>query len=113
MTRGGRKLLLIGTGVLAAVSVAALAAFFVGFQRYHPPSEAMSPTIRPGDWIWTRPASGRDVGRGDIVLLITPKPVGILAKRIKVVARVVAVGGDTVAAHDGDLFVNGQHAIEP
>jgi signal peptidase I len=111
--RGSRRRLLVGTGVLAAVAIVAVVASFLGFRRYQPPTEAMSPTIKPGDWIWTRPTTGSDVGRGDIVLLITPKPVGILARQDKVVERVLAVGGDTLEAHGGTLFVNGRQVIEP
>jgi signal peptidase I len=107
-----RRQLVLGTGLLALASVVGATFFLVAFRRYRPPSEAMAPTIRPGDTIWARPASSSR-HRGDIMVFTTPRPVGILARPHEVISRVVAVGGDTVEAVGGKLIVNGKPVAEP
>jgi signal peptidase I len=99
-----RRAALIVTGVLAGVAVVTflLSAFI--FRRYQIPSASMTPTVKPGEWIWTLPiAKGATVRAGDVVL---HRPPPSLRAFKKLIARVVAVGGDTVEATGGHLVVN-------
>ena len=104
------------TGVLAAVAVAATAVTAVGllaFDRYRPFTVAMQPTLHPGERIWARP--GGPPRRGDVVLLVPPpRFAGSNFPQLKlVISRVLALGGDTVAARNGRLQVNGRRVHEP
>lgn len=87
--------------------VVALGLVLVVVDRYQIPGEAMTPTVRPDSRIWTRPADQRSVHRGDIVLMTPP------GEAAAVIARVVALGGDTVQAAGGQLLLNGRPAREP
>lgn len=105
-----RRTALIVTGVLAGVAVVALLLSVFIFRRHQIPGESMAPTVKPGEWIWTRPiGNGAKVRPGDVVVL---RPPPSLRAFNKVIARVVAVGGDTVEATDGHLVVNGRSENE-
>jgi signal peptidase I len=71
----------------------------------------MEPAIRAGSHLWARPVDGAAVRPGDIVVLRAPPAVQKIDSRL--VIRVVAVAGQTVAVRDGRLFVNGAPAAEP
>ncbi|MEO7556727.1 MAG: signal peptidase I [Acidimicrobiales bacterium] len=106
--RGGamRAVRVVLAGVAAGI-VVALGLVLVLVDRYEIPGEAMTPTVRADSRIWTRPADPRRIHRGDIVLLTPP------GDSASVIARVVAVGGDTVQAAAGRLVLNGRPASEP
>jgi signal peptidase I len=104
-------------GIALAVSAAAL--FFAGqalfdltyYAGYTMPGASMEPAIRPGSHLWARPVDGAAVRPGDIVVLRAPPALQLINSRV--VIRVVAVAGQTVAARDGRLLVNGVPAAEP
>lgn len=104
----------VGTVAMAAAIVFVAVGLFV-FDRYHPGTRAMEPTVHAGDWIWTRPSGA--LTRGEIVLLIPPPTpettVPGFPRPSLVIARIVAVGGETVDATGGKLHVNGAALREP
>ncbi|WP_394836769.1 signal peptidase I [Pendulispora rubella] len=83
--------------------------------HYHVPSGSMEPTIHTGDHILvSKMAYGLRMplthvqmvnfhapARGDVVVLDSPENGTVLLK------RVVAIGGDRVAVHDGEVSING------
>lgn len=83
---------------------------------YRVPTESMEPTILPGDRLFanqmaynfhvpftqTRLSNTTMPQRGDIVIF--PSPID----RIRLIKRVIAIGGDTLAIHDGKLILNGK-----
>jgi signal peptidase I len=83
-----------------------LALLFRAFvaQAYYIPSESMVPTLEVGDHVYVnRLAYVRThPSRGDIVVFDHPREHGT-----DLIKRVVAVGGDEVAGHDGKVWVNG------
>lgn len=96
--------------VIAAAFVIALLvqAFLVKpFTVHH---ESMTPTLVDGDRILISRLTYhfRSPKVGDVVVLKSP-----LSSKEDLVKRVVAVGGDTVAVHDGGLYVNGIRKNEP
>jgi signal peptidase I len=89
-----------GVIVLVVALVAmGLALFAVDFPR--PSSDDMAPGIRKGDLLLACRACGKPQ-HGDVVLFTSPDN-GPLSVR-----RVVAVPGDRVEVHHGDLLVNGK-----
>ncbi|HZH44732.1 MAG TPA: signal peptidase I [Lysobacter sp.] len=86
--------------------------------HYHVPSGSMEPTLRPGDRVAVdmrayglrlpftsvELVDGDAPRSGDVVVFDSP------ADGERLVKRVVAVGGDRVALHDGRLTVNGRPA---
>jgi signal peptidase I len=75
---------------------------------YHMPSQSMSPTIQPGDWLIAtrlfKPAG--NVSKGQLVVFDSRRANRRLSGRF--IQRVVATQGDTVDLIDGRLHVNGQ-----
>jgi len=101
-----RRNALVVTGALAGIAVVTLLLSIVIFRRYQISSESMAPTVKPGEWIWTRPIdNGAKVRPGDVVL---HRPPPSLRAFKRLIGRVVAVGGDTVEATGGHLVVNGR-----
>ncbi|MCW2495846.1 MAG: signal peptidase [Jatrophihabitans sp.] len=94
-------LIAVGGGVLAGTAIFDLA-FYSGYTL---PGPSMEPAIGAGTHLWTRPEGGARVKSGDIVLLRPPVSSGLPSP---VITRVVAVAGQTVAAHDGRLLVDGR-----
>ena len=89
-----------GVIVLVVALVAmGLALFAVDFPR--PSSDDMAPGIRKGDLLLACRACGKPQ-RGDVVLFTSPDN-GPLSVR-----RVVAVPGDRVEVHNGQMLVNGK-----
>ncbi|MFM7062269.1 MAG: signal peptidase I [Actinomycetes bacterium] len=102
--------------VVGAVLAALLVKTFL-FQAFRIPSESMVPTLQVGDRVLVNKLSYRlhDVRRGDVVVFSRPDqledPTGVEPEDL--IKRVVAVGGDTVVARDGVLYVNNQPLTEP
>ncbi len=86
--------------LVAALVAMGLALFVVDFPR--PTSDDMAPNIRKGDLLFACRVCGRPQ-RGDVVLFSAPDANGTLSVR-----RVVAVPGDRVEVHKGQLLVNGK-----
>ncbi len=102
----------IGCGVLIALTAQA---FLV--QAFWIPSPSMTPTLEVGDRVLVNKLSYKthDVNRGDLVVFERPPQAsnggdGEIKDLIK---RVVAVGGDTLEAREGQVYVNGERIEEP
>lgn len=102
----------IAAGVLIALTAQT---FFV--QAFWIPSPSMAPTLENGDRVLVNKLSYRthDVHRGDVVVFERPPQASNGAEgEIKdLIKRVVAVGGDTLEARDGQVYVNGERIEEP
>jgi signal peptidase I len=92
---GARGVILL---VVALVAMG-LALFAVDFPR--PSSDDMAPGIRKGDLLLACRACGKPQ-RGDVVLFTSPDN-GPLSVR-----RVIAIPGDRVEVHNGQILVNGK-----
>lgn len=92
--------------LLGAIIVAALVRTFV-FQAFFIPSESMVHTLEVGDRVLVNKLSYdfNDVGWGDLVVFKRPPnaPDGEVKDLIK---RVMALPGDRIQFHNGDVFVN-------
>ena len=97
--------------IAAAFLLALLVQLFV-VKPYVIPSPSMEPTLMEGDRVLVNRLtySFRDPERGDVIVFHPPGAEDGSAPLIK---RVVAVGGDTVAVHNGALWVNGIAQDEP
>ncbi len=99
-----------------AVLLTLLVRFFVAESRFIP-SESMEPTLWPGDRIVVEKITYRQrpPQAGDIVVFYTPP----LLERMgyghdqALIKRVIATAGDTVAVHDGQVWVNDRPLTEP
>jgi signal peptidase I len=102
--------------VVGAVLAALLVKTFL-FQAFRIPSESMVPTLLVGDRVLVNKVSYKlhEVHRGDVVVFRRPEklqdPSGTEPEDL--IKRVVAVGGDTVVARDGVLYVNNRPMTEP
>jgi signal peptidase I len=113
-TRGrGRSLL--GTVIEIVVIVAAafanamLVQFFL-FKPFTIHQVSMQPTLMEGDRILLNRIvyHFREPRSGDVIVFHSP-----LSDKEDLVKRIVAVAGDTVAVHQGTLYVNGVAREEP
>lgn len=100
--------------VLGTLAISLLMKLFV-FQAFSIPSESMLPTLEVGDRIVVEKLSYRfgEIERGDVVVFRPPVDAEFHPSIRHLVKRVVAVGGDTVEARDGRLYVNGELSPEP
>ena len=75
------------------------------------PSPSMEPTLVEGDRVLVNRLSYRfrSPERGDVVVFHPP----LLEESEPYIKRVVGIAGDTVAVHDGQLWVNGAAQAEP
>jgi signal peptidase I len=98
----------IACGVLIALTAQA---FFV--QAFWIPSPSMAPTLEVGDRVLVNKLSYKthDVNHGDLVVF--ERPPGQEGDIKDLIKRVVAVGGDTIEARDGHVYVNGERIDEP
>jgi signal peptidase I len=108
-----------GRSLLSIIVVALFVLTFI-VQPFRIPSESMEHTLLVGDfllvnkmiygppgiWHWLLPY--RQIQRGDIVVFHFP-----LDPTDHVVKRVIAVPGDRVHLHNGQVFINGQPVTEP
>jgi signal peptidase I len=104
-----RSLIDIVVIVAAAFALAMLVqAFIVKPFTIHQIS--MMPTLHEGERVLISRLAYHfhEPKAGDVVVLHSPAD-----ESEDLVKRIVAVGGDTVAIHDGDLFVNGTAVVEP
>ena len=102
---------LIEYGVVAVVAIA-LALLVQAFliKPYRIPSESMAGTLRPGDRVLVNRVVYhlRQPHRGDVIVFRYPED-----RSVVFIKRVVGVPGDTLAVHNGHLWVNGRLATEP
>lgn len=93
---------LVSTGMNLALKYNFVQAFSI-------PAASMEPTLLVGDRILVdRSVYARDPKRGAVIVFAYPED-----PRKDFVKRVVAVGGDTVAVRDKQLYVNGRPLFEP
>lgn len=105
-------LVVIGCGVLIAVGARE---FLV--QAFWIPSPSMTPTLEPGDRVLVNKLAYKvhDVNHGDLVVFERPPQAsnGEDGEIKDLIKRVVAVGGDTIEAREGMVYVNGERIEEP
>jgi signal peptidase I len=96
--------------VAAAFVLALLVQQFI-VKPFAIPSPSMEPTLVQGDRVLVNRLvyHFRSPKRGDIIVFHPPGRPG----SDPFIKRVVAVGGDTIAVHDGQLYVNGVAQDEP
>jgi signal peptidase I len=99
----------IGGGIVIALVIEA---FFI--QAFWIPSPSMVPTLQVGDRVLVNKLSYRfgEVHRGDVVVFERPEGVGGDESIKDLIKRVIAVGGDTVEARNGLVYVNGDRVDE-
>lgn len=88
------------------MAVALLVRLFV-LQPFYIPSGSMEPTLKINDRIVVETVSEhfRDVRVGSIVVFHAPRSIDPAGEEF-LVKRVVAVAGDKLSAHDGQLYLN-------
>jgi signal peptidase I len=97
-----------GLVIVGALAAALLVKAFV-IQAFFIPSGSMEPTLNVGDRVFVNKLSYKlhDVHRGDLVVF--ERPPNDAASDIKdLIKRVVGLGGETVEAHDGKVYVDGE-----
>ena len=88
-------------GVIAILIVALVGAFGSGyFRNFYLPAESMAPTLEKGDRFVAFMNGGRNLRRGDIVLVAVGEST--------YVKRVAALAGDTIGVTDGKVVLNGK-----
>ena len=101
----------IGGGIAIALLVEA---FLI--QAFWIPSPSMEPTLDVGDRVLVNKLSYKfhDVNRGDVVVFERPPgaSTGQNGEIKDLIKRVIAVGGDTVEAKEGNVYVNGEQIDE-
>lgn len=115
--RRGARAAKVARGWLGVVVVAVVVAFLLRLFVVEPfsiPSGSMEPTLEPHDRIVVNKLSYdfHAVHRGDVVVF--RKPPGEYAPGISdLVKRVVGLPGETISAHDGQVYINGKYLPEP
>ena len=103
-------------GVIACGVVIALVAQMFLVQAFWIPSASMVPTLNEGDRVLVNKLAYRahDVRRGDVIVFDRPQEAANGDDEIKdLIKRVVAVEGDTIELHEGDVYINGERIEEP
>jgi signal peptidase I len=113
-TRGTRRL---GITLVAIVAVVGFALGFLitkGDEWYSVPSGSMSPTITPGAHVLvdTTAYASSSPAIGDIVIFRPSTAQQCAAPVPSVIARIVAVGGDTISSRGNRLLVNGHVLVQ-
>jgi len=90
--------------LVVAIAVAFLAQAFI-VKPYRIPSTSMEPTLMVGDRVLVNRLvyHFHPPHRGDVIVFHPPGEVS----KDPFIKRVVAVAGDTIAVHDGQLYLNG------
>jgi signal peptidase I len=96
----------IAVGILF-IAVQVLFTYAGAVLKVHPvPTGAMSPTIKPGDYVLVQRT--KDVAVGDIITFRYP-----VDPKVLFIKRFVATGGNTVEIRDKQLLINGREVLEP
>ena len=100
--------------VIAGALLVALVIKTFLVQAFYIPSTSMEPTLRVGDRVLVNKMSYRvhDVHRGDIVVFERP-PNASVSEIHDLIKRVIGLSEETIAAHDGKVFVDGVALDEP
>lgn len=93
-------------GVAIFAAIATLLVIFSVFHIGHVPSKSMVPTLNVDDILVIQ--VGAKAKRGDVILFY-PHEEG----NEQYVKRLIAVGGDTIAIHNGQVILNGEPLDEP
>jgi signal peptidase I len=114
--RRWRRTILEWLGVIGGgIAIALLVEAFL-IQAFWIPSPSMEPTLDVGDRVLVNKLSYRfhDVNRGDVVVFERPPgaSTGQNDEIKDLIKRVIAVGGDTVEAKEGNVYVNGDQIDE-
>lgn len=83
---------------------------WLGYEAFRLPSTSMAPTLIPNDFVVADTQAYKKMlpERGDIIVFSRPDKPGI-----KFTKRVIAVAGDTIKIHKGQLLVNQRVIREP
>lgn len=97
-----------------ALAVAFLVKTYL-LQVFFIPSDSMLPVLERQDRVVVNKLSYdlHEIHRGDIVVFERPECAAANDEIKDLIKRVVAVGGETVEAHDGSVFVDGRRLSEP
>jgi signal peptidase I len=114
--RRWRRTILEWFGVIGGgIAIALLVEAFL-IQAFWIPSPSMEPTLDVGDRVLVNKLSYKfhEVNRGDVVVFERPPgaSTGQNGEIKDLIKRVIAVGGDTVEAKEGEVFVNGERIDE-
>jgi len=127
---------LVELAILVAIAVVVAFVFKTLLaQAYSIPSVSMEPQLQVGDRVVVSKVAYalHDPHRGDIVVFASPEPhpasddnavVGFLKDVAEgvglkqsdddvLIKRVIALPGETVAGHDGHVFIDGRELVEP
>jgi len=80
---------------------------YLGYATYQVPSNSMSPTIKPGDFI-TVDTKANNINAGDVIVFYAPHDNPLNRQRTIYIKRVVALGKDTIAIKNGVVERNQQ-----
>jgi signal peptidase I len=99
--------------IVGAVLVAIVLRWLV-VQAFYIPSASMEPTLEIGDRVLVNKLAYRfgEPKRGDIVVFERPPNSGA-GSVDDLIKRVIGLPGETIEAHDGAVFVNGEQLDEP
>jgi signal peptidase I len=99
--------------IVGAVVVAVLLRAFA-IQAFYIPSASMEPTLEIGDRVLVNKVSYRigELERGDVVVFERP-PNAIGGTVEELIKRVIGLPGDSIEAHDGRVFIDGEAIDEP
>jgi signal peptidase I len=114
--RRWRRTILEWLGVIGGgIAIALLVEAFL-IQAFWIPSPSMEPTLGVGDRVLVNKLSYNfhDVNRGDVVVFERPPgaATGENGEIKDLIKRVIAIGGDTIEARDGNVYVNGKQIEE-
>ncbi|HEY7070934.1 MAG TPA: signal peptidase I [Acidimicrobiales bacterium] len=102
--------------ILGGIVIALVVEAFL-VQAFWIPSPSMVPTLEVGDRVLVNKLAYKlhDVHRGDVIVFTRPPAArnGSDTEIKDLIKRVVAVGGDTIEARDGRVYVNGELIDEP